>query len=557
MKTVERMANRRGAAILAAVVLLMTGVLAAQTRRGAAETDPLDQRSGGTSALPLPQPRGPALESTISPEHYVVGPSDVFAVNIWSSPAGSYQLTVTPEGTLIVPLVGEFPVASRTLADVKKKIVAEIKRRYLSGNVDVTLLVPRPVLISVIGNVLHPGAQVMAAYQRVDKAVEEANKPRPTEDSRRTDEFRLTTSTRKITVRHRDGTQSRVDLQKFLVTKDDQWNPYLREGDVIVVPEFDIARNVFGVYGDVNVPGRYEFVEGDSVTDALKIAYGFTTTARGDSVEFSRQARDGMVMTTRVIDARAILDGRAPDFPLEPGDRLLVRGRPDRRGDYRVRVQGEVAFPGVYPITRSSTRLSDVVAAAGGFTEFAWLGGAELIRQSVAPRDIELERLESIRGGVSPEDSTYFYLETDLKIRKEVVNADFVALFSRGDSTHDVFLRNDDVIMVPSSRQTVYVFGQVVNPGHVPFVEGRDVWYYVAQAGGTTDRSRRGDVKIVKAKTRQWVEPGDTRIEQGDFVWVPKDNERPFGYYLGVVAQSAAIISAALSVVLLGIQLSK
>jgi protein involved in polysaccharide export with SLBB domain len=556
MTTVERMTNRGAVEILAAV-LLLTGALGAQTKRGGTETDMYDQRSAGVAVLPAAQPRGPAMESTISPEQYVVGPSDVFAVNIWSSAIGSYQLTVTPEGTLIVPSVGEFPVASLTLAEVKKRIVAEIKRRYLSGTVDVTLLVPRSVIISVIGNVLHPGAQVMAASQRVDKAVEEANKPRPAEDSRRTDELRLTTSTRRITVRHRDGSQSRVDLQKFLATKDEQWNPYLREGDVIVVPEFDIARNVFGVYGDVNVPGRYEFVAGDSVKDALKIAYGFTATAREDSVELSRQDRNSLQMTTRLIDARAILDGRAPNFPLEPGDRLLVRGQPDQRGDYRVRVMGEVVFPGVYPITRRSTRLAEVIAKAGGFTEFAWLGGAELLRQSVAQRDIELERIESIRGGVPPEDSSYFYLETDLKLRKEVVNVDFLRLYSHGDSTQNVPLRSEDIIVIPSSRQTIYVFGQVVNPGHVPFLEGRDVWFYINQAGGATDRARKGDIKIVKAKTRQWLAPGDTELEQGDFVWVPKEYERPFGYYLGVIAQSAAIISAAVSIVLLVIQINK
>jgi hypothetical protein len=37
---------------------------------------------------------------------------------------------------------------------------------------------------------------------------------------------------------------------------------------------------------------------------------------------------------------------------------------------------------------------------------------------------------------------------------------------------------------------------------------------------------------------------------------VPKDYERPFGYYLGIVAQSAAIISVAISLVLLVNQLN-
>jgi protein involved in polysaccharide export with SLBB domain len=242
---------------------------------------------------------------------------------------------------------------------------------------------------------------------------------------------------------------------------------------------------------------------------------------------------------------------------VQAGDRLLVRGRVDRRGDYRVRVQGEVIFPGTYPIARNATHLADIIRAAGGFTEFASLGSAEVFRQSVGPGEIEMERLESLRAGVPPEDSAYYYLETNLRIRKEIVNADFVNLFAHGDSTQNILLQDDDVISIPSRKKTIYVFGQVVNPGHVPFLADQDVWYYVRKAGGVTERSRPEDVKVVKSKTKQWLSPKETTVEEGDYVWVPKIPERPFGYYLGIVAQSAAVVSVAVSIVLLVIQVNK
>jgi hypothetical protein len=72
-----------------------------------------------------------------------------------------------------------------------------------------------------------------------------------------------------------------------------------------------------------------------------------------------------------------------------------------------------------------------------------------------------------------------------------------------------------------------------------------------------TDRAREADIKLVKAKTRQWLSPGGLMVEEGDYVWVPKVPERPFGYYLGIVAQSATVLSVAVSVVLLVIQLRK
>jgi hypothetical protein len=103
----------------------------------------------------------------------------------------------------------------------------------------------------------------------------------------------------------------------------------------------------------------------------------------------------------------------------------------------------------------------------------------------------------------------------------------------------------------------VYVFGQVVTNGYIPFVAGEGLEYYVKKAGGYIERARTGDVKIVKARTRQWLAPDETIIEAGDYIWVPRVIERSFGYYMGIIGQTAAIVSVAVSIVLLGIQINK
>jgi protein involved in polysaccharide export with SLBB domain len=500
---------------------------------------------------------GPALESVIDPDNYVVGPSDGFGVSIWTDPPRTLRLTVTPEGTLIIPTVGEFRVAGMTLTRARETLGAEIRKRYKFGEATVTLVAPRNVVVTVQGRVLKPGSFVLPAFARVDKAIEEANR---STDLLLADDLRgirSDMSTRRILVRHNDGTQVRVDLKKFLVTKDDRWNPYLREGDIIIVPANDFSRNVFGIYGHVNVPGRYEFVQGDSARDALRIAFGFTPLANTDSVEFIRQNLFGDTESHSIINGESILSSGVGDFPLQPGDRLVVPGHFDLRGDYTVSVSGMVKNPGVYPITRNSTRIADVIRSAGGFREEASLISSELTRRSVGKGEIEIERLQSLRGGVPPEDSSYYYLETSLRMRKELVQTDFVALFVHGDTTQNIVVQDGDGIVVPQISKTIYVFGQVVNPGHITYSPGKDAWYYIQRAGGVTDRARTGDIKIVKARTRQWISPDGNEIFEGDYVWVPKDPERPFGYILNIVAQSAAVLSAAVSIALLAIQLGK
>ncbi|HTY58814.1 MAG TPA: SLBB domain-containing protein, partial [Bacteroidota bacterium] len=534
MKNVRMRILIRPAALLGAILLIGTVPSRGQTRGSSDDQDRNADRTRLTqeAAAQAAAMKGIALESTIDPANYYVGPSDVIAVNIWMTPPVSLVLTVTPEGTLIIPTVGEVRVADTTLAEAKVRILAEVRKRYRFAEATVTLLAPRQIVVSVTGKVLNPGSYVMSSTSRVDKAIEEANKPRVGQNAGELPSILTSSSTRNIALRHKDGRASRADITKFFATKEDRWDPYLREGDIIVVPQNFFTKNVIGIYGEVNSPGRYEYVQGDSLKDMIRIAYGFTRWANADSVELSRLDLSGSQMTSRFLDGLAIAAGRAPDVPLLPGDRIIVRGKPDRRADYTVEIIGEVEFPGVYPIARGGTRLSQVIRSAGGFTDRAFLASSVVQRRTTAASEVYLERLESLRGGVPPEDSTYYYLETDLRMRKELVDVDFERLFVKGDSSQDVILQDGDRIVITSPKTSIYVFGQVAIPGNVPFAPGADAAYYIGKAGGFTDRARTGDVKIVKAKTRQWLAPSATTIEGGDYIWVPKEIERPFGYYM-------------------------
>ncbi len=504
------------------------------------------------TAPSLAQPPGVALEATVDPSRYFVGPSDVFSINIWMSPPLNMTLTVTPEGSLIIPTVGEVVVADLTLSQAKARILQQARKKYLSAAISATLVTPRPIIVTVTGNVLNEGAYTLSSINRATKAIELANEPKRNQPS-----TSLSMSTRNIMLRHKDGTQERVDYVKFLSKKDDRLNPYLREGDVVIVPRANMFKNVIAVYGEVNAPGRYEFVEGDSLHDALEIAQGFTRLAMRDSVEFTRLNSDGTLLSSRIIKFDDPTTRGPSDFPLEPGDRIVVRARKELREDYRVSIQGEVLYPGTYPITKNKTKLSQLLTQAGGFTEFAALKSAELVRRSVGPDEVETERLLSLRGGISSQDSTDYNLETDLRIRKEIVNVDFERLFVKGDSSQDVILQSEDFVVVPSLKKTIYVMGQIVSPGHIPFVAGEKTDYYVAKAGGFTENARKGDVKIVKGKTKQWLAPDETVIEDGDYVWVPKNPERSFAYYATIASQAASVLSVVIGIGVLIAQLTK
>ncbi|MEX0602540.1 MAG: SLBB domain-containing protein, partial [Bacteroidota bacterium] len=120
----------------------------------------------------------------------------------------------------------------------------------------------------------------------------------------------------------------------------------------------------------------------------------------------------------------------------------------------------------------------------------------------------------------------------------------------------DIVLRDGDKIVVPSRFSSVFVFGQVVSPGHIPFGSGLSVKHYIEKAGGFTSEALGGEVKVIKASTKQWLSPSETTLEDGDAIWVPKDIKQPFSYYMGVVGQAASVVGVVLSMTLIVLQLT-
>jgi protein involved in polysaccharide export with SLBB domain len=131
---------------------------------------------------------------------------------------------------------------------------------------------------------------------------------------------------------------------------------------------------------------------------------------------------------------------------------------------------------------------------------------------------------------------------------------DFEKLFLRDDKIQDVILRPGDVIYISDNKKQVYVYGQVNKPGFVPLKEGADYTYYIEKAGGLGDRSNDSEIRVIKFRTREWLEPDEARIESGDYVYVPKLIKRDFAYDIDLVAKVASVVVSVITLALLIIQ---
>jgi protein involved in polysaccharide export with SLBB domain len=577
------------------IVFIVALVLLARSNASAQLTQP----SGGTTSLPTPvlqqsgfernlitpSPDAMIFDGVIDPAEYMLGPGDILQYRSWTNNEGLYLL-VSADRQLVIPRIGEFSVVGKTFDQVKQEVFAAARKSFRSSGsaseFSLTLAQPRRIAITVLGEVEQPGVYTFTSGTRADVAVQIANIPSKTQtiiadearmkelDKRKRDAERIkpylgneqdqTRSRRFVTVRHTDGTSERVDLARFVSTRDPKSCPLLREGDVVYVPFRRPTQGAIGVYGAVIAPQDFEFVEGDKLWEAIRMAFGPTDNARLDQVELVRMSPDGQQAETQLVNAAAIRDGASPDIPLQAGDRIFVREKVDQRELSRVIIKGEVQRPGVYPIHRTNTRLSEVIKLAGGFTPYAFLSGGTVIRKKldIDNKDITTEEEAKLVGRVANltvVDTANFRFQTE--VREGYVAVNMNKLFNGGGSEYDITLRDGDVISIPASPTTVYVWGYVGSVGHIPYRPGAGVEHYIQAAGGYSEGAHKSKTRVIKVRTRQWLDPDDAEIEPGDEIYVPPVGMYPEDYTLRTTQTIVSISSALLGIALAIISLTR
>ncbi len=454
------------------------------------------------------------LEEAIDPDQYTVGPGDVFEIKVWGGLEQLFIASVSPEGYLSIPTVGDLMVKDSLLSHARKMVENAAEKVYKTGEVTVKLKNLRRFRIPVTGILNYPGVYDVSPIDRVSNTLQKA--VLLDEES----------SLRNIRLIHKEGDSERVDLLMFFRTSEKKYNPVLQQGDAVHVPPLSLEIGIVSVYGAVKLPGDYEFASGDRLQDLIRISGGFTDDAKLDVVTVVRSAGNSAEYQSFEFN----LDGDNPqyDFPLLPDDRIYVSSIPNYHLRQNVIIAGEVLYPGEYSIVEDKSCLSGVIERAGGFTPEANLRDAEIIRKADEEiLDPEYERLKLIPVA-DMTDMEYEYFKTKSR-EKSIVVVDFHALFNDKETKNDILLRDGDSIHVPMKALTVKVSGQVVNPGLLKWESGKKYDYYLNKAGGYSYNARRSKIRVIKASTGKWIKPNkNTSINVGDTIFVPEKPERDY-----------------------------
>lgn len=485
--------------------------------QGPPGTDP-GRDNATESALPgeslderrsLPSER--VMAGPVDPAAYVIGPGDVLSLEYGGRATGSTMLNVDSEGRVRVPNLGLVAVGGRTLAEVRAELIKRLQPFLPGAILDLRLLQPRAFKVFVLGEVKQPGVVEVVGSARAYEAVEAAGG----EDS--------IGSSRNVHLLRRDGRTISVDLDRFRRTGDWSANPYLEDGDRVVVP---VVLDRIAIFGAVAHPGEYEFRPGDSLRTLVMLAGGMLSSGRPDSIEVLR-FHGGAQTDTLIASVDDAAGGEA--VVLEPDDRVYVRGKTQWHAERQASITGEVRYPGPYAINEGTSHLSDLVRWAGGFTTQAALHNVKLVRTDHGSLvgDAEFERLNRL-SRAEMTNTEYQTFRSKLAVRQSGYLIDFTTGIPLPPEA-DVLLRDGDRVDVGRIELSVRVDGSVQNPGLISYLPGRTVQDYIDMAGGPSHRGNTNDARVIRAGTGTTLFARDVRSpEPGDFVWVPEKKDTDF-----------------------------
>jgi protein involved in polysaccharide export with SLBB domain len=420
------------------------------------------------------------------------------------------------------------------------------------------------ISVSIGGNFPITGSYAASVNERVDQFVTRiynqafdlalGSSPSPEQINNLKNEFQKY-SLRNILLKRKTGEQIKLDLLKFRRTGNFDYNPYLKNDDVIIFPATDFERNFFTVTGAVNTTGTFHFFDGDKLSYAIFLADGVNLAYENvNQVEITRLSYDGEKMENLIVDINS-------DIELKRGDRIRVLANETQRRDFKVLAIGEFNMPGYIAIKKENTNLKEVVEKAGGFTKNADLSNAQVLRgvnvfKSIAFSE-QIEQLLMTRmSTLISDDSAYFVIDEKLRFLRGNADVDFTRFEEVSDTTFT--LKDGDIIYAPAKVDLVYVYGQVNEPAYVKYKSGEDYNYYISQVGGLGETAS-GDIYIIKGRTRSWISTEDfeeknVEIEPGDYIWVSKEPVLTFWDYVNQTARIAVILTGIATVILLFMQ---
>nr|WP_225587124.1 SLBB domain-containing protein [Algoriphagus sp. Y33] len=389
-----------------------------------------------------------------TPQNYVIGSGDQLLLDVYGASQQSYDLSVSPEGRVLIPNVGPVQVAGASIEAATARIITALSRIYsgLSGSnpntfVQLRLGNIRSIKVSMVGELTMPGTYTLPSFATVFNALYAAGGPN--EDG----------AFRKIQIYRDSRLVATVDIYEFLSKGIQDANITLQDNDVIIVQPVQTRVEVIG---PVRREGLFEVKQGEGLDELFTYTGGFKSLAYRDRVTVRRIENN----------QRKVIDVASSDFAAfspKDGDEILIGEALDRFSN-RVQVSGSVNRPGEYSLGDEPLTVKVLIEKADGLRPEAFSNRATLYRTS--------------------EDLTLAAESLDLK---GILNG----------TAEDIVLKNEDLLFIPSrydiqEEYYVKISGEISMPGTYPFASNMTVGDLILRSGGLLESASNSSIEIAR-----------------------------------------------------------
>ena len=370
-----------------------------------------------------------------TPPNYQLGPGDEVIIDIWGASQTSIRQTITPDGTINMQELGPIYLSGMTVEEANRFLKNKLGTVFSNENnqIRVTLGNTRTIQINIMGEVVQPGTYALSAFSTVFHALYRAGGVNDIGSLRN---VQLVRNGKKIAA---------VDVYDFIMQGKIKDDIRLQEGDVIIVPAYDM---LVKMSGNVKRPMRFEMKKDETLAALIKYAGGFNADAYSKSVRMVRQ--NGMEYEVKTVDEM--------DYSvcqLRDGDVVTV-GAILNRFTNKVEIKGAVYRPDIYALDGKVNTVRALIEKAQGLMDDAFTNWAVLQRQ----RD---------------------------DLTSEIVSVDVKALMN--GTIPDIPLRKNDILYIPSIHDlqdlgSVTIYGEVTKPDEYPYADNMTLEDLIIQAGG-------------------------------------------------------------------------
>jgi polysaccharide export outer membrane protein len=209
---------------------------------------------------PAPSAQTPMESFAVVDANYVLGVGDVIEVAVVGQPDYSVRARISPDGAVMLPLVGRVTASSRRPSELATQVAAGLTSGgyFAQPIVRVEVVTVASRFVTVLGQVGSPGLMPLDRTYRLSEILARAG-------------ARFATGAELVIITRANGTQEKL-IMADIAMGDPAKDPVVVTGDKIYLPA--PGSQVFYINGSVRSPGSFPVTPGLTVRLALARAGG-------------------------------------------------------------------------------------------------------------------------------------------------------------------------------------------------------------------------------------------------------------------------------------------